>query len=262
LGTITSLLQNAAEYIAQVGGTLASMGMSTFVSIFSTIVSVIQSSLNQLVNMLTFIVALFYLLQTDHFVLYTLVASLIPGEEAQNKVIKRCTNMINGIFISTILIAVSHAIITIAVFIFLQKPFMYIAALTSAVIVIFPIFPAQIVFLPIMISEFWQGNMWYSVAIAVGITLLLNSVDDALTDGFLMSNVDQIHPYVTGISIALGMSFFGLNGLAIGPLLLLFTMVVFEVLLSSGTKPVKTAKPEETESKSVVEPEVMTPIVK
>ncbi len=49
------------------------------------------------------------------------------------------------------------------------------------------------------------------------------------TDPYIYSKIPNSHPYITGLSIVLGFSAFGVEGVLIGPLLIIFAVTIYDM---------------------------------
>eukprot|EP01084_Bolivina_argentea_P119282 211515_1 len=131
---------------------------------------------------------------------------------------------IQDIFVVTFKIFVLHALVTWCTFSMFDVDFSFATAFTSGVFSIIPYFPPWIVCIHGVIYLIYQHQVIYA--------LIMLSMHFALLwiDPILMERIENSHPYLTGTSIVLGLTQFGLNGAIIGPLLICITAWSLKVI--------------------------------
>ena len=102
--------------------------------------------------------------------------------------------------------------------------FSFATAFTSGVLSVIPYFPPWIVCIHGVIYLLYQHNFIGAAFIFLMHVCLL------WIDPLLMERIEYAHPYLTGMSIVLGLTQFGLNGAIIGPLLVCLTTWSLEVI--------------------------------
>ena len=132
-------------------------------------------------------------------------------------------NSISDIFIVTFNISILHGFTTWFTFTIFGVDFGFITAFLSSMLSIIPYFPPWFCCLPAVIYLLYQSKYIY------GISMLLIHMSLLWIDPILYEKIENSHPYLTGLSIVLGLAEFGLNGVIIGPLLICVTSWCFKV---------------------------------
>ena len=208
--------------IQRIGGVFFGSAFSVF-AVFST-VSV--SFYNLVIGFLVFVASLYYLLQSEEFFLDKLVELLPMEQENKARVSETIQKSINRIFLCSLLLCLSHAGVTYAIFTLFNLEFAYSASFITAFTAIFPVLSSWIVFIPAVFVLFLQHDpnlMYYSIAMLCSQVLLY------FTDPLIYDMIPNSHPYITGMAVVLGISTFGLEGVLVGPLLIVFTITAYDV---------------------------------
>jgi len=98
----------------------------------------------------------------------------------------------------------------------------------TAVVSILPMFGSAIVWLPAVLFLTAQHRVGEAIALALFGILLVSNIDNALRL-VVYKRVSQVHPMVTLVGAFAGVSAFGLVGLLVGPLVLLYALELLSV---------------------------------
>ncbi len=135
-------------------------------------------------------------------------------------------NAIYGFFISSFKIFVYHLVFTWLIFDLFNVKFQYLYSLIAGIITIFPfISPWMLALPPAVELYFFQGKGLKALGLLVIYFVIISYVD-----GLIMKKYAHTHPYVLGMSIALGLYAFGLIGVVYGPVLVCTSIIVYEFL--------------------------------
>eukprot|EP01083_Nonionella_stella_P095950 269515_1 len=210
-------------------------------SVFGLLLSFSSWIISLGLDFMVFLACLFYLLvgSEELFALIRRITSVIPSIDASatdtmssrdsfdspqthvhgddTHFLHSLFKSIQDIFVVTFEIFLCHAFVTWLTFTIFGVDFSFATAFTSGVFSIIPYFPPWIVCMPGVIYLMYQHQLINS--------LMMLSLHFALLwiDPILMERIENSHPYLTGTSIVLGLTQFGLNGAIIGPLLVCFT---------------------------------------
>ena len=116
-----------------------------------------------------------------------------------------------------------HAFFVWCVFTILGAEYKYFATFMVFSFTLVPVFPAGYVTLPWAISAGLSGNYVTMTIFGYGINFVIGYIDWYSYEGQI-----KVHPYCTALSVALGCSTFGMQGLIIGPLIVCTTVLLFD----------------------------------
>lgn len=101
----------------------------------------------------------------------------------------------------------------------------------TGVFAFFPIIGTTIIWLPIVVYLFSQGNSGAGIGLAIWSLLVTGNVD-YLARVTLMKKLGNVHPLVTVLGVIVGLSLFGFWGFIFGPLLISYFLLLFKIYTS------------------------------
>lgn len=131
--------------------------------------------------------------------------------------------LIRGIFICSVKISYFHILFTWMMFNFFQIDFEFISALLAGVMSLIPLFSPWILSIPVCLYFFLIGKYYSAFLFPTIYTLISNKI---FMDIY-QNNID-VHPYITGLSIVMGIYTFNIKGIIYGPLLVCLVLIVYE----------------------------------
>ena len=105
---------------------------------------------------------------------------------------------------------------------------------------IIPVVGTMVVWVPVCIYLFAQGNVTYGIGLTLYCLIVVGLSDNVVRFAFLKKFGD-VHPLVTVFGVILGLNLFGIVGLIFGPLLLSYLMILVRVYTIEFGKNVKDA---------------------
>lgn len=245
LGLFSEISSYVTEYVLGAG--------MSIVSYLGEAASYIMSALSSALDIFVFVGALLFFVQEDEMV--DTVFDLIPVSRShQKEVAVNLQKALSEVFMVSILICVAHGAATWLFFTFAGMPFPYSAAFLTGVIAIFPLLSEWLIFLPSLGIVYLKGSS-YTLYYAVGLYIvqfLLGMVDDAIFD-----LIPDSHAYITALALVLGVSSFGLQGVLIGPMLIVIVKLLYRLFSSHLEEPLELATGEEGGGKEVT---MLTPV--
>jgi predicted PurR-regulated permease PerM len=184
-----------------------------------------------------FLASLFYMVQSDVAIVdrFTDVLPVAGGKALYRRVIM---NYIRGIFLASFWSFVLTAVCTGVVFaVFGIQQFLYTSMLVAGLCAMFPIVPVWLVFLPPAINFFyWEGLLlWPAIFMSAGFAL------SWVLAPMVYMLVPYSHPYVTGLSLVLGLYTYGFEGILLGPLIVCLTLIILSILSGEAAEDRKVA---------------------
>ncbi len=202
----------------------------TAVSYILTRVSALIFSLpNLIVGFFIMLFIIFFALR-DGEKLVTRITSLIPLEENYKKRFqKKLTTSIESLFYGTVTVAAIEAIVAMIGFYFLGVPAPILWAFIIGLTALIPGIGATLVWVPMTIISYVQGNISQAIAIGLFGFLILSTLIDTVLRAKIMGMRAEIHPLIIVIGVLGGLASFGFIGMFIGPLVLSLFELVLEI---------------------------------
>ena len=172
---------------------------------------------------LIFFASLFYMVQSEVALVDRFMEMLpLSSKSIYKRIIM---NYIRGIFLASIWSFLLNAVCTgIVFFAFGIQQFLYTSMLLAGLCAMFPVVPVWLVFFMPAAKFFFSGLVLTPIVF--------------LSCGFAISwfiaplvylFVPYSHPYVTGLSLMLGIYTYGLEGVILGPMIVCFTLILYSV---------------------------------
>ncbi|MDR1748339.1 MAG: AI-2E family transporter [Spirochaetaceae bacterium] len=211
-------------------------------TIFSLGTVVVKNIGNFTVSML-FIVFSLYFFYVDGAYLLSMFGKAIPINPLyMNTLVRKFSEITRHLFSGYFLVSLYQGV---AAFI-LMKIFSVPGALLFSVVLMFcsfvPIFGAATIWFPVGISLVLTGPVWKGVCFLILAGVCISLLDNFLRPLFLKDRI-KIHPLLIFFSILGGVQFFGLNGLLLGPMIIILFFTILD-MLTSGVAVVEAEPPD------------------
>ncbi len=180
-----------------------------------------------LINMVILYFVLYYLL-ISYDEIDDKIVEIIPfGKENSLKLLNEFKNMTYSGVITAGLIAVLQGSLIAIGFLFFGLEGAALWGIVGALASFIPFLGTSIVWIPVVILQFIQGNYFVAIGfLAWGI--FLGNIDNVIRPG-LQQKIGRIHPLITLIGIFIGIPLFGILGLIVGPLLLSYFLLTVKM---------------------------------
>jgi len=202
IGSIVTVMYGSGIAIATVGAVLFS-GFFEFV-----------------ISCTVFLACLYYLLISDTIFVQRIL-EILPGRNHPD--VSRLLISINRIFISSLMIMMSHGMTTFISFWLMGLDFIFLASVLTSITAIFPVLSSWLIHIPVMIILYFRGNQGWFVIFVLRIILVW------FVDPLIYDKIPNSHPYITGLSIVLGIYTFGTVGVLIGPFIIIITITAYSI---------------------------------
>ena len=127
---------------------------------------------------------------------------------------KSIEKSLSAIFLTTGKLFLFHFLLTWLTFNLVGFPFVYISALISGFLAIVPIINPLIILIIPLIDLYYSASYFSLIFLSITHIFCWWTIDASI-----YSDIPDSHPYVSSLSIVLGLYSFGLQGIIIGPLL-------------------------------------------
>ncbi|KAL4477163.1 hypothetical protein ABPG72_008897 [Tetrahymena utriculariae] len=218
---INEILNN----LKNVGGNLYQNIQKIIIWIIQSMFTFLFSIIDYLLQTIIYLTSLFYLLSSPQFSLNKLLLLLPLEGEIKKKLEFSLEKNIRGVFASNLKISFYHIILTWLMLDIFDLPFSFITSVLAGILAIIPIIPVYFITIPYCIYLYFSGSILEMVILFVGYAhISLLSIDA------IYSKNIAVHPFITGICVAMGLSVFELKGIIIGPLIVCSVYLLVDVL--------------------------------
>jgi len=153
---------------------------------------------------------------------------LIPFSRKNSLILyKEFRNVTYSTVVTTGLIAVLQGGLLTAGFLILKVPGAFFWGFLGAFLSFLPVVGITLIWIPAGVIYLLQGNWFVGIAILVW-GFFLSNVDNLIRP-FIQLKVGKMHPLVSLIGIFIGLPFFGLLGIVVGPLLLSYFLLAVKM---------------------------------
>jgi predicted PurR-regulated permease PerM len=191
----------------------------------------IKSAGKFLISILFVAFALFFVFLDGHYLASLFIKAIPIKPQYMSKLIKKFTEITRQLFAGYILVALYQGT---AAFI-IMTAFQVKGALLFSVVLMFasfiPLFGAALVWLPVGLIIFFTGAPLKGIIFMALSAVFVSLVDNFLRPLFLKDRI-QVHPLVIFFAILGGLKVFGMNGLILGPMIMILFFTVLDLLVS------------------------------
>ena len=138
-----------------------------------------------------------------------------------------------GVFVSTVKIMLGHCLVTWIWFKLFSIKYLHLFTLGAGVLSVLPIVsPWMLALLPVynVYARTTSGGLLVMLVFFVVYFLVINYID-----AFLYEEHVRVPSFVFGLSVALGVYSFGINGFIYGPLLVCILRITYDIFKDNGT---------------------------
>ena len=171
------------------------------------------------VNLCIMYISLFFLLKEHKRVNKTMKMLLPFNDKNSETLMSRFHHVINATFAGNIIVSIIIGFLFAAVMFFFGQGQFFFWAVISTLASIIPIVGLIIIWLPVGLYYLFQGEY------TIGIILLawgafLSFAFDGYARQAVQDRIADVHPFISLIGLLVGITFFGITGLIIGPVLI------------------------------------------
>jgi predicted PurR-regulated permease PerM len=226
---ITTIIQNSSRFIINISS------------------SVIFGITNAILHIFIAIFVMYYFFYEGKK-LFNYIKELLPiSNERIEEMRNQFENMINGIIKGQIIISILQGFIASIAYFFVGINTFVLLGILTAIASILPVLGTAIIWVPaslyLILKGFIIGSnimIYKGIALFIFGMLVISSIDNLLRP-FLMRGKSKIHPIIILIGVLGGITVFGFFGFILGPIILSFSIIFFELYMRD--------KKNETESK-------------
>lgn len=207
--------------------------LRTYNSRFISIAKGIAGKTGSFVVSLLFIVFALYFCFLDGSYLASVVKKAIPIKPSYMKVLlSKFTEITRSLFSGYILVALYQgaASLVIMLLFHVHGALLFSVALMIASFV--PMFGAALIWFPIGVVICLTDSLWKGIAFLIISAICVSFLDNFLRPLFLKDRI-HVHPLIIFFAILGGIRLFGMNGLILGPMIVIMFFTVLDLLANS-----------------------------
>jgi predicted PurR-regulated permease PerM len=136
-----------------------------------------------------------------------------------------------NLFFGYIIVALIQAILAFLIFLLFRINGALVFAGLTFICVFIPIFGGSLVWIPLGVSMFLGGRTGEGVLFSLVSLVVISGLDSFLRPWFLKVRI-KLHPLVIFFAILGGVSVFGLNGVLLGPLVVILFLTSLDIFLT------------------------------
>ncbi|MHC6204512.1 AI-2E family transporter [Breznakiellaceae bacterium SP9] len=207
------LLNSSLQSVIQLSGSIAGNIGSFFLSMF----------------LMIFCLFFFY---TDGRYLSQLVLKAIPiKREYIATLTDKFMEITRNLFFGYIIVALLQSILAYLIFLVFSVEGALVFASLTFICVFIPIGGGAIVYLPLSLTFFVDGDILGGILFIATSFVFISSVDNFVRPVFLQNRI-RLHPLIIFFAIMGGLRVFGFNGLILGPMVVIIFLTVLDLFLS------------------------------
>ena len=161
----------------------------------------------------------------------------MPIEESHKyRVFKKVETTVNSLVYGEIAISVLEGIVAIIGFWLLGVSSPVLWGLVVAIVALLPAIGPLIVWLPMSIIMFLQGDVIPAIGIFLFGAIILTLLLDIVIKPKVLGYKGHIHPIIILLGVLGGLTVFGLTGIILGPVILVLLILVVEIYVKEGIR--------------------------
>lgn len=199
---------------------------------FSIGTSVVSKTGNFVISLLFIVFALFFFFLDGQYLIEVMKKALPLKSDYMNVLTSKFAEITRNLFSGYILVALYQGIASFII----MTIFKVKGALLFSVVLMFasfiPLLGASIVWLPVGITMCFTASVFKGVLFLLICGFCVSFLDNFLRP-FLLKDRINIHPLIIFFSILGGLKVFGMNGLILGPLVVILFFTVLDLLIDT-----------------------------
>lgn len=213
-GAVIDLIINHIEDIAAIASAMSVILVADVVSLS--------------INVVVMYLILFYAL-TEHKQAGNLMRGILPfSDKNSSKLMKEFSNAINTTFIGNGAAAIVLGLLLAVGLVMLGSDNLFFWFLVGSIMAFIPIIGIQIIWIPAGLFYILSGDYFSAAAIIIW-GAFLSYIFDGYIRQLVQKKVGKMHPLISIIGLIIGITYFGITGLIIGPLILVFFVLIAQM---------------------------------
>ncbi len=179
----------------------------------------INTVIGVIINLVVMYIILYYLLTENEKASKTMKSLLPFNKKNSERLMREYYTVINATFVGNVVVAIIIGVLLTAGFFLIGMGNLLFWAVLSTITAIVPIIGIQILWIPVGLYHLFEGNYASGAGIMIW-GAFLSYLFDGYVRQFVQSRIASIHPFISLIGLIIGITYFGVTGIIIGPLLI------------------------------------------
>ncbi len=208
--SLQEAIRNALEDIPQ---ELASFMQGALISTFASAAHIV-------ISIVIMAFALYYMF-TREMSMNNIAKSLIPfSKKNTDRLVEEFRNVANATIFSSGIIAIIQGILVWIGFMIVGLPGGLFWGFVAGVFSFVPLLGPPLIWIPATVYLYLTGSTWMWIFMLIW-GIFISNIDNVIRP-FLNQGIGRIHPFATLLGVFAGLSAFGLIGIFVGPLLIIY----------------------------------------
>lgn len=200
--------------------------LKTTITKFST--SAVSGTFNTLSVIMSMFFMLYFMFEKPRF-FERLVSTAVPLKKANTKLIgEKFRKLVIANAVGIPVVALGQGLVALVGYLIFGAPSPALLFALTAIASMIPIVGAAIVYVPISIFLFAEGDTVSGAGLLLYCLIVVGLTDNVLRFT-LLKKLEDIHPLNTVFGIIMGMNLFGFMGLVFGPILVSMTVLLIQI---------------------------------
>tara|TARA_Y100000294_G_C8539855_1_gene330674 strand:+ start:65 stop:1054 length:990 start_codon:yes stop_codon:yes gene_type:complete len=212
---------NVQEYFSEISTYIKQGIKTTANAFFGSIIHFAVASI------ILYFALFFMLLQSDHFI--KIIEKHLPFNEKNSKILmNEFVNVTKSTVIGMGLIAIIQGLLLGFGFWILGIQGAVFWGFVGAVLSFLPIVGVSVIWIPTVLYQLFIGNYFAGIGLLLWALVVITG-SDYLLRPYISKKIAKLHPLITLIGVFIGIPFFGIFGILLGPLLLSYLFLLIKM---------------------------------
>lgn len=193
--------------------------------------SFILSLPQKIINFFIILFVMFYLFKDGNKIVAYFKKILPFKKKEEDMIIKQVNDTFYAILYGTVLISILQGVIATIGFYIFDVPLPVLWGAITAIVSMLPYIGPGIVWVPIVVFKYINGDVNNAIGLTIFSLILITVILDWLIKPKLIADRANVHPIIILLGILGGISFFGIFGFLMGPIILALLVLFIQVYL-------------------------------
>jgi predicted PurR-regulated permease PerM len=220
---------DVSDLWARLGEQAQAIAATAFAAMFAVLSGILDFTLNYVIAF----VALFFLLRDSDYFIRALRAISPLDEKGEDLFVNQFRSVTNATVIGALATAAVQGLIGGVIYVSLGIPNALLWGTLSGLLSLVPVVGGAVIWIPLLFYLLVTGSLYKALILLLLQVLVVGSVDNFLRPVLIEGRV-KMHSLVVFLSILGGISYFGILGIILGPLVFAIGLTFFEFYLDDS----------------------------